>query len=398
MRLRKILSVIAVLVIGGVAVYFFTSGNYRKAGHAIIERIESRKAHATTGSARSLLENTLRDRFHQLEVPDSAVSFKFFPADSILEIRAAVPMGEPVPVVVSRLSGAVAGTAYHVDDCFCPADGNQCNIRFVSSVPGQPAVKLTVTHAPRFLSSAAKMAIVITDIAAATDEIREGLLSLPVPLTIALSPTPFATEQAKRIAGDQKEVLLLLPMESSKRSPDDFRKFRLMIHYSDAKLCSLMHGSMTMVPRFAGFSNLGGSRALEDSRVMTIVLSEMKKRHAYFLEQPLTHKSVAASLAENLSMPYAAVEGSIDTTGRLVALNAARIVSGTKVRGMRISPAQEKLIHYALDARKRGKIIIAARASGELLQAIRRELPSLEHSGIKLSFVSQLFDTTGELR
>ena len=94
-------------------------------------------------------------------------------------------------------------------------------------------------------------------------------------------------------------------------------------------------------------------------------------------------------------MPYATVEGNIDTTGRLVARDAARTVSGTKVRGPRISPAQEKLIRYALDARKRGKIIIAARASGELLQALRRELPSFEHSGIKLSFVSQLFDTTG---
>ncbi len=395
MRLRKILPVIAVLIIGSVAAYLVASGNYRKAGNALIERIEFRKARASTNPARSLLENTLRDRLHQLEVPDSAVSFKFFPADSILEIRTAVPVGEPMPVVLYRLSGAVAGTAYHVDDCFCPADENRYDIRFVSSVAGQPTVKLTITRAPRFLSSAAKMAIVITDIATATDEIRDGLLSLPAPLTIALSPTPFATEQAKRMAGGQKEVLLLLPMESSKRSPDDFRKLRLMIHYSDAKLCSLMHGSMTMVPRFAGFSNLGGSRALEDSRVMSIVLSEMKKRHVYFLEQAPTHKSVGASLAESLAMPYATVEGNIDTTGRLVARDAARTVSGTKVRGPRISPAQEKLIRYALDARKRGKIIIAARASGELLQALRRELPSFEHSGIKLSFVSQLFDTTG---
>jgi polysaccharide deacetylase 2 family uncharacterized protein YibQ len=159
-----------------------------------------------------------------------------------------------------------------------------------------------------------------------------------------------------------------------------------------------MHGSMTMVPRFAGFSNLGGSRALEDSRVMTIVFSEMNKQHAYFLEQAATHKSVAATLAEKLAMPYAAIDAIIDSADDPICRGAARTLSTTKVRSTQISAAQELLIRYALDARKRGKIIIAAQASGALLRALRRELPSFEHSGIKLSFVSRLFDTTGEPR
>ena len=398
MRLRQFLPIIFLLVIGVVAAYLFASGNYRKAGNAILARLEYRKMPAATSPARSLLENTIRDRLHQFEVPASAVDYKFFPTDSTLEIHAAVPMGEPMAVVLHGLSDAVAGTEYHVDDCFCPIDEHRCNIRFVSSVPSQPAVVLIITRAPRFLSSAAEMAIVITGIAAVASDIRDGLLSLPAPLTIALSPTPASTAQAKRIAEEQKEVLLLLPMESSTRPHDDFRNLRLMIHYSDAKLRSLMRGSMTMVPRFAGFSNLGGSRTLEDSRVMTIVLSEMKKQHAYFLEQAATHKSIAATLSKKLAIPYATIEGIIDSTDNPISRDANRIVPKAKVREMQVSPAQESLIRYALDARKRGKIIIAAKASGELLQALRCDLPSFEHSGIKLSFVSRLFDTTGEPR
>jgi len=397
-RLRKLLPIIAVLIIGGVVAYFFPSGYYRKAGNALLMRLESKKTRAATGSARSLLENTIRDHLHQIEVPDSTVDYRFFPADSVLEIHAAIPMGKPMAVVVHGFSGAAAGTPYHVDDCFCPTDEHQCTIRFVSSVPGQTAVVLTITHASRFLSSAAKMAIVITGITAVAGDIRDGLLSLHAPLTIALLPAPASTVQAKRIAAEHKEVLLLLPMESSTQMRDDFRNLRLMIHYPDAKLRSLMHCSMTMVPRFAGFSNLGGSRALEDSRVMTIVFSEMNKQHAYFLERAATHNSVAATLAEQLAMPYAAIDGIIDSADDSICRGAARTLSTTKIRSTQVSAARELLIRYALDARKRGKIIIAAQASGALLRALRRELPSFEHSGIKLSFVSRLFDTTGEPR
>jgi polysaccharide deacetylase 2 family uncharacterized protein YibQ len=397
-RLRKILPIIVVIIVGGVAAYLFASGTFRKAGKATRVHVDSRKTPGATSTSHSVLEDTIRVRLHQLEVPDSTLSFKFFPAESTLEIRAAVPMGEPLPVILHRLSEAADGTAYHVDDCFCPADRNQCDIRFVSSVPGQRTVVLTISRAPRFLSGAAEMAIVITGITAASDDVRDGLLSLPAHLTFALPPAAASVAQAKRVAAEQKEVLLLLPMESSKKAHDEFKKFRLMIHYPEDQLRSLMRGSMALVPRFAGFSNLGGSRALEDSRVMTIVFSEMKRGHIYFLEQACAHKSTAAALSEKFEMPYAAVNGTIDTAEGPSLKETVRAVKESGGRSGAELRTRELLIRYALDARKRGKLIITAQASSELMQALNHELPSFERSGIKLTFVSQLLDTAGESR
>jgi polysaccharide deacetylase 2 family uncharacterized protein YibQ len=378
-RHRRFIPILLLFVIGIVVAFFFASGNYRKAGKALAGRVHPQKKSSATENAAAILEDTIRSRLHRLEVPDSLVARTFFSSEKLFKIRAAIPRGEPMATVLAGLSGDISGTAYRVDDCACEPDERRCDIRFVSSIPGGPMVILTVTRAPQFLSSAAEMAIVITDIGSVSDDIGGDLLALPAPLTIALTPTPAAKARAKRIAGEaNKEVLLLLPMEPVKRSHDDLHKLSLMLHYPDDKLRSLIHGSMVMVPRFAGFGNFGGSRTLEDSRVMTIVLSEMKKRHAYFLERAATRKSVAAALCESLAMPCATVQGVID--------------SGDE------AAERAQIVHYALEARKRGKIIVAAKASDELLGALRDEIPLFEHNGIKLEPVSRLLDTTGESR
>ncbi len=399
-RPRRLIPIIIAVVTCIAVAFFFTSGNYRRVVRSLHRlAVPKRTAHAI--SADSFLEDTIRVRLHRLDVPDSAVFCKYYPSDSLFEIHAAIPQGEPMAVVLYRLSAPVAGSAYHVDDCFCQAGGQRCEVVFVSSVPGLPTIELTVNRAPRFASSAAEMALVITDIGPADDEIDSELFSLPAPLTIALAPTAAAKLQVKQIAGGgKKEVVLLLPLEPSIKSHDEFRKLRIMIHYPDDKLRSLMHGSMAMVPGFAGFSNFGGTRALEDSRVMSIVFAEMKKRHVYFLEQGITHKSVAASLSDSFALPYATVQGVIDSGGapRIRVPNRAQSRHAVHAPAVHAPGVQEQLVHYALEARKRGKIIVSAKASDDLLQALRHEIPLFEHSGIKLALVSQLFDTTSEMR
>jgi len=97
-------------------------------------------------------------------------------------------------------------------------------------------------------------------------------------------------------------------------------------------------------------------------------------------------------------MPYAAVNGTIDTAEGPSLKETVRAVKESGGRSGAELRTRELLIRYALDARKRGKLIITAQASSELMQALNHELPSFERSGIKLTFVSQLLDTAGESR
>ena len=373
MRLRYIVIPIALLALAGAAVYLVKPGLYRDAARMMHAHGAVKKE-----TSRSLLENTIVERLKELEIKDSAVSITHAAPDTLDEIRAAIPRGRPIEVVLLRLSSAAESTSYHVDDCYCPADGRQCFIRFASPLPDEPPVLLTVTRAAHFLSTSAKIAVVLTDFGAADEKIASAYLSFPEPLTIGLAPTRASATAAKRIAEQyHKEIIALLPMEPLRRPGDDYLRTKIMIHYPDDRIQSIMHTVMKAVPGFTGFSNWGGGRVLEDSRATGIVFAEIKRCRAYFLEQNAGRKSVAASLARGLGLPFGKVDRSLDTVA-----GAARL--------------REALVKCGRAALKRGGAIVACRPSAEFLEALERERAAFRQDGIRFVYVSEMLTAAAD--
>jgi polysaccharide deacetylase 2 family uncharacterized protein YibQ len=387
MRIRFLILLTATVLCAGGATYFFSSGVHRRYASDISKLIPERacrflrrhgfvfkpgKMHAKKRPGRSLIENNLLDRLALLEVADSSVSFRSLPHDSAVEIRAAVPKGKPAEWVIWHLSSAVSGTAYHVEDCVCPPDGRGCTMLFTSSAPRQPAITLTLSWSPRYFSTTAKMAILIRDFGFAADRTTIDYLSFPEPLTVALLPSRKLAAWTAQISKEyQKEIVVLLPMEPAPRMQESRRSSCIMIHYPEERLRAIIAEAAGSVPHAAGFSNSGGARALEDSRVTGVLFGEIKKRHGYFIETNVTRKSVAEAVARRLSLPFATVACAADSV-------------------LQVSRIQDLIGRCALEAQKRGSIIITSKATPAFIRALKNELPLLRRNGVRLSYVSEI--------
>ena len=372
MRLRYILLPLALILSAGGSIFLFAPAKYRD-----ISRIMATARGQAEGTTKihpphAALQDTIYNRLRRMEIPDSAVSIQT--EKSVIEIRTAIPRGEPVEIVIDQLSAALSGTAYHIEDCYCPAQGKYCALRYRSSIAGEPVVNLTMVHSARYYSKAARIIVVLTDFASARSDLAEEFLDFPAPLTFAIVPSSTSAKLAGRIAKQHdKTVITLLPMEPARNIRDEYRKTRIMIDYSDNRLRSLMQASFDKVPGSAGVMNLGGIRALEDSRVMEIIYSEMQDRHAVFIEQAAPRKSIAADLASKLKIPFAEADRYIDS-------------SATEPQ------ARELLGRYAIESQTRGTIIICGTATENLLNVLKRDLPDLKRNGITLSQLHDLFN------
>ena len=392
MRIRFIILPAVVVLCAGGAAYFFNSGMHRQYAYHL--RKLTLKAYsgingfihengALSGPEKSRtknrpdhspIENNILDRLKLLEIADSAVSFHTLSKDTAIEIRAAVPRGKPVEWIIWHLSSAVAGTSYQVEDCTCPPGDRGCTIRFTSSASGQPAIILTVSWASRYFSKTARMAILIKDFGFAADQKTIDYLSFPEPLTVALLPSRKLASWTAQISNEyKKEIIVLQPMEPcyNPRSRESRRPSCIMIHYPEERLRSIIADAAGVVPNFAGFINSGGTRVLEDSRVTNILFTEIKKRHGYFIEDGTTRKSVAAIVARKISLPFATIGCSVDSA-------------------MHPDGIQDLIRRCAIEAQKRGCIIVSSKATTAFIRALKNELPVLRQNGIRLSYISEI--------
>jgi polysaccharide deacetylase 2 family uncharacterized protein YibQ len=373
MRIRLFAILLAILLSAGGGWYIFTSGVYRTGiVHArSILGIDGKTA--TLKTSRSALENNIRARLRELEIPPSLVTNRYVGPDSVQEIRVFIPQGKPIEWIVWRLSTATAGTSYDIEDCACTPDVSKCTIRFVSRSSNNRSVILSLRRSARFFNTSVKMAIIITDFGFSADRLTVDYLSFSQPLTMAILPSHRLSEQTARISSEyKKEIIVLLPMEPATRASRNQRESLIMLHYPETRIRTIVGNAATAIPSFSGFSNSGGSRVLEDSRVTDILFSEFRKRRAYFIEFPVTKKSLVAAVALRHAVPTAAIDHIIDT-----AQTSATI--------------RDALIRFGIEARRRGSCIVCSAPNDKFLRGLKSAQPELSKEGVVLTLVSDLF-------
>jgi uncharacterized protein len=373
MRVKLVVLFVTLLLIAGGGFYAFRSVKRPPYVQKLLSLVGEGKYNKKGASARPLLQNNILNRLKLLEIGDSSVSIRALPHDSAVQMRASIPRGKPIEWIMWNLSSAIEGTSYQVDDCFCSSDERECKIQFLSSSPQEPRVILTIVWSSRYFSKTAKIAILIKNFGFAADKTTVEYLSFPDPLTVSLAPTRKLASWTAQISNEyKKEIVVLLPMEPLSRRADNVRPFLIMIHYPEAKLRSLIGSAVESVPNSVGFTNLSGVRVLEDSRVMDILFSEIKKRHGYFIEDGGSRKTVAPTFARKYSTPFAAIDCTVDTS-------------------LKVPQIQELLRRTAQEALKRGQIVISSKATETFIRALKSELPALRRDGIRLVYVSEIF-------
>jgi polysaccharide deacetylase 2 family uncharacterized protein YibQ len=312
------------------------------------------------------------ERLHKLEVTPANIRRQAFKEDSAIEIRASIPRGRPMEWVVWMMTSKLTETGYEIDDCYYESDAKGCRIQFSCKEPGNPILIMILQRSSQYFSHTARMAIFIEDFGFQADQTTIEYLSFSEPLTIGLIPEKKLTTWTAQIANEyHKEIVIMLPME-----PVPAKYFKqsgtvLMVHYPQVKIQSIITESMEQIPHFSGLTNYFGSRVVDDSRVMSLLYTEINNKQAYFLYNQLSRSSSAESVAKKSNVPFKSVDIYIHNNSSVSAL-------------------QDTLRRCAMFAQKTGDVIVSSKPTAAFINALKNELPVLKQNGIRLVYVSEL--------
>lgn len=149
------------------------------------------------------------------------------------------------------------------------------------------------------------IAIIIDDIGFALAPV-DKLLKIDAPLAFAVLPySPHAKAAAEMIHGQEREILLHLPMEprNGKHKPGPGALFRDM---TENDIRKQLDDDLAVVPYVAGVNNHMGSAFMEDEEKLHVVLKELQKKGLFFIDSRTTAASRAEGLARKTGIRFAA--------------------------------------------------------------------------------------------
>ncbi|WP_429888128.1 divergent polysaccharide deacetylase family protein [Gottfriedia acidiceleris] len=164
-------------------------------------------------------------------------------------------------------------------------------------------VALSTTCSSVFAEPNHKLAIVIDDFGnnmKGTDQ----MLSLPIPLTIAVMPFLPSTKKDATVAHSKGyEVIVHLPMEPRKGKASWLGPNAIKTNLSDDEIRRRVLAAIYDVPYAIGINNHMGSKATSDERVMRIVLTACKERGLFFFDSKTNYRSVVTKIADEIGVP-----------------------------------------------------------------------------------------------
>lgn len=321
----------------------------------------------------SKIETILTDRLVELEVPRNDISVLHLLEDSTITLEAPVPRGKPMEWILWYLSSSAAKAGFQTADCYYQEEPFNCYLLLKNVKKTQPSIRLLLTRGKKFFSNSAKMAIVVNDFSFQADPAVSSFFAFPAPLSISIIGSRKMSGSSADIAHEhQKEIILLLPMEPLQQQYRAFKNSAIMVHYPEDKIKHLIDASVDKIPYYTGFSNLCGSRILNDSRVMSIIFSEVKDKNSYFLFNKVQQRLSLSTMAREKGVPFRFVDIFLDST-----------VSASE-------SSVDSLRHAALIAQKKGSVVLSAHATAQFREALTTLLPYFNQNGIQLVPVSEL--------
>jgi polysaccharide deacetylase 2 family uncharacterized protein YibQ len=292
--------------------------------------------------------------------------------DSSVCVFVKIPRGRPIEFIVWDIISAAGKYHYSVSDCLYDESKQFCQLSIASENANEPAINIIMTRSAIFTKGCYELAIVgdVQEDSAYQDIV--AFLSMKEHLAIMLLPGKKQPMVAAQLAERyHKEAIIHIPLEPDVKIPSSFPAPVIMVHYTKDKIHGIMSQARKSIPESAGFANLWGSRALEDSQLMDIVMSEIKKNHGYFLEIKAARNSVAYNICKKMNLPYEQMSA----------------VSQEKLRQQDI---ERILKNYSASAHTNGSAIVAFPLTGTLNSAIKNLLPWFRDNGISLVFPSQI--------
>jgi polysaccharide deacetylase 2 family uncharacterized protein YibQ len=372
---KILLAVFTISILVAAALTAFKLGMPALKGRFNSRPAPSSEGHGATpaiAQAPGTIESNLIALCRELEVDSGSIASKRIIEEHVTEIRAKIPRGRPFEYITWYLSRASEGTAYRLTDCVISKKDQTGTITFTSPQQHQDPVRFIFTYGTRYFSKTGKIAFLLEDFGFEADQTTIDYLSFDKPLTIGLVPAKAKSDWTAKIAKNyHKEIVIELPMEPLVPLAAAYKVPMIMVNHAAPQIDAFIEAAAKSLPDFSGFSNLYGSRFLEDTRVTTIMLEDVKQHHAYFVDTRSTDKSVAPALALQTGVPCATVD--------------FRIGKKTGERGI-----DSLVTSYIQYAQKMGTALVSSSPTPALIKVLKKRKDAFGHSGIELVYVSEL--------
>lgn len=218
-----------------------------------------------------------------------------------------------------------------------------------------------------------KLFVVIDDVGNNISDL-EYFLDVPVDITFAVMPErTYSIESAKMIRKAGFEFILHQPMEPEGQY--DPGVGAIYTSMSKDQIVKILDENLREFPDIRGINNHMGSKATADRKVMTAVLSYIKRHEMFFLDSVTTHKSIAQEVATDLGVPFAKRNVVfLDNDSDKDAIQKA-FTTGTEMA-----------------AAKGSAVMIGHLKSHALVEIIKEMAPDLSKNGYTFHGISDLFE------
>jgi polysaccharide deacetylase 2 family uncharacterized protein YibQ len=186
------------------------------------------------------------------------------------------------------------------------------------------------------------VAIVIGGLGVGAAKTADAIMKLPGAVTLAF--TPYGSDPGKlveRARAQHHEVLLQIPMEPFDYPDNDPGPQTLLTSLGADQNLDRLLWHLSRFQGYVGLANFMGGRFVATEAVMQPFMREAAKRGLGYLDDGSAPRSVAASLAEDQSMPFAKVDLAIDTVPTSVEIDRAlvKLESLARERGTAVGMA-----------------------------------------------------------
>ncbi|MDO8535874.1 MAG: divergent polysaccharide deacetylase family protein [Candidatus Omnitrophota bacterium] len=215
-----------------------------------------------------------------------------------------------------------------------------------------------------------RVAIVIDDFGYNINNL-ERILAVKRAVTFSVLPNlPYSKRIAQAASSKGYEVILHLPLESKDAAaPAETGTIRTDMNEKD--VLTLLNKDIASVPGLKGVSNHQGSKATEDKRSMSIILSDLKKRSLYFFDSLVTDKSICREVATQARVPYAKRDIFLDNE------NSPEYI-------------EKQILSLRKAAFKNGSVIAVCHDRKNTITVLNKMMPELAEEGIRFVYLSEM--------
>ncbi|MGN6309315.1 MAG: divergent polysaccharide deacetylase family protein [Xanthobacteraceae bacterium] len=231
---------------------------------------------------------------------------------------------------------------------------------FTAYAAGTPAERAKAATMPT-------VAIVVGGLGIGAAKTTDSILKLPGAVTLAF--TPYGTDPLKlveRARAQHHEILLQVPMEPFDYPDNDPGPQTLLTTQSPDQNLDRLLWHLSRIQGYVGLTSFMGARFTVSDTAMQPVIREAAKRGLGYLDDGSSPRSVAGTLAQGQTMPFAKADLSIDAVPTAAEIDKAlaKLEALAKTRGNAIGIASslpvsvERIGNWAKALESRGVLLV----------------------------------------